>query len=266
MKIFISADIEGVTGATHWDETDPQKPDYSEFRDQMTAEVAAACEAAYEAGATEVWVKDAHGPARNLKAAKLPQDIKLMRGWSGHPFGMVEGLDETFDALLLIGYHSRGGSSGSPLAHTITGKVSRLIINDLFASEFLLSLYSAALVGVPVVFVSGDEGLCEEAKALCTAITTVAVKRGIGDSTISLHPTLAVKLIKDGVKNALRGNIDECKVALPDQFSVALHFNNHQRAYRASFFPGAHLSAAETVHFESNEFFEVLRFLSFVLW
>lgn len=266
MKIFISADIEGVTGATHWDETDPQKPDYSEFRDQMTAEVAAACEAAYEAGATEVWVKDAHGPARNLKASKLPQDIRLVRGWSGHPFGMVEGLDETFDALLLIGYHSRGGSSGSPLAHTITGRLRRIKVNELSVSEFHLSLYTAALVGVPVVFVSGDEALCADVKAVNSRIRTVGVKRGIGDSTVSIHPNRAFALIKKGVGEALRDELDCCTIELPDHFSVRIQFLKHQKAYRASFYPGAELISPDTIGLEASGFFDVLRFLSFVLW
>ena len=90
MKIYISADIEGVTGVTHWDETDLTKGEYNQFREQMTAEVVAACEGALEAGATEIWVKDAHDSARNIIAAKLPQAAKLIRGWSGHPFIMVQ--------------------------------------------------------------------------------------------------------------------------------------------------------------------------------
>ncbi|MBE0697596.1 MAG: M55 family metallopeptidase, partial [Anaerolineaceae bacterium] len=88
MKVYLSADIEGITGTTHWDETELNKPDYAEFREQMTAEVAAACEGALNAGATEIWVKDAHGSARNLIASKLPRETHLLRGWSGHPYMM----------------------------------------------------------------------------------------------------------------------------------------------------------------------------------
>jgi D-amino peptidase len=179
---------------------------------------------------------------------------------------MVEGLDDRFDAMLLIGYHSRGGCPGSPLSHTITSKVISLRINDLFASEFLLSLYSAELVEVPVVLVSGDDALCEEVKALNGAITTVAVKHGIGDSTVSLHPERAVKLIKENTLSALQGDMARCRIVLPNEFSVRLRFRKHQEAYRASFFPGAQLSDAETVQFETSGFFDVLRFLSFVLW
>ena len=112
MKVFISADIEGITGVTHWDETEKPKADYKEFREQMTAEVSAACEGALQAGCNEIWVKDAHASARNLIAAKLPRETRLVRGWSGHPFSMVQELDASFDAMLMIGYHSQADRSG----------------------------------------------------------------------------------------------------------------------------------------------------------
>lgn len=96
MKIYVTADIEGVTGATHWDETDQKNAYYAQLREQMTAEVAAACEGALSAGATEIWVKDAHGWARNIIPAELPREVQLVREWSGHPFAMMQELDETF--------------------------------------------------------------------------------------------------------------------------------------------------------------------------
>ena len=70
MKVFISADIEGITNVTHWDETDLEKAEFTAAREQMTAEVAAACEGALEAGATDILVKDAHGDARSIIASK----------------------------------------------------------------------------------------------------------------------------------------------------------------------------------------------------
>ena len=73
MKVYITADIEGVTGMAHWDETYKDKPDYKEFQEQMTDEVVAACEGALAAGATEILVKDAHDSARNILASRLPE-------------------------------------------------------------------------------------------------------------------------------------------------------------------------------------------------
>ena len=263
MKVYITADIEGATGATHWDETDKKNPDYGEFQDQMTAEVVAACEGALSAGATEIWVRDAHWTGRNIIPSKLPREARLVRGWSGHPFSMMQGLDETFQAVLVIGYHSRAGSGTSPLAHTMTGNVIYVTINEQYASEFMIAAYTAGLVGVPVAFISGDAGICQEAEALIPGLGTVAVKDGVGNSTVSIHPHLAVERIRGGVEAVLKGDLSRCGVTLPDHFAVELRHRNHADAYRVSFFPGASLKEAHTVQFEADDYFEVLRFFSF---
>ena len=265
MKIYISADIEGISGITHWDEAGIQGPDYGIFRAQMTAEVSAACEGALQAGAEEIWVKDAHASGRNLIPEKLPREVRLVRGWSGHPFKMVQEVDESFDAMLMVGYHSPAGSGANPLAHTITGSVASLKLNGQYASEFLLNTCAAALENVPVVFVSGDVGLCQEAQSLIPAITAVAVKQGIGDSTVSIHPQLAAEEIRDKVQMALEGEVSECRIRMPERFSVEIGYRNHAQAHRASFFPGAGLKDPHTIEFETDDYFEVLRLLLFVL-
>ena len=265
MKVFISADIEGITGTSHWDEADKKSSDYSEFQEQMTAEVIAACEGALQAGATEIWVKDAHATARNIIAAKLPQEVRLIRGWSGHPFSMVQELDETFAAMLMIGYHSPAGSDANPLAHTKSGSASHIKINDHYASESLLHAYAAAWVNVPVVFVSGDAGLCSEAESLIPNITTVAVKKGMGNSTISIHPHLALEKIRDGVQMAIEGDASRCDIDLPKHFMVEIKYKDHARANRSSFYPGASLKEPYTILFTSDDYFDVLVLLSFVV-
>ena len=265
MKIYITADIEGITGASHWDETDKKNADYGEFREQMTAEVAAACEGALNAGATEIWVKDAHWTGRNILPSKLPRQVQLIREWSGHPFAMMQELDKTFTAALAIGYHSRAGSNTSPLAHTMTGDVTYVKINGQYVAEFVLSAYTAGLVGVPMVFVSGDAGVCQEAKALIPSVHSVAVMQGVGNSTISIHPHLAVEQIRLGVETALKGDVSKCRLQMPDHFSVELRYRKHASAYHASFFPGVTLKEPHTVQFEADDYFEVLRLLSFTL-
>ena len=265
MKIYITADIEGVTGATHWDETDQKDAYYAELREQMTAEVAAACEGALNAGATEIWVKDAHGWACNIVPAKLPREVRLVRAWSGHPFSMMQELDEAFHAALVIGYHARAGSNGSPLAHTMTGNMVYFKINDQYASEFMISAYTAGLVGVPVVFLSGDAAICQEAEALISGLSTVAVMHGAGSSTVSIHPHLAVEHIRAGVEAALKGDVSKCRVPMPDHFSVELRYKNHADAYHASFFPSVSLEEPHTVQFEADDYFEVLRFFAFCI-
>ena len=145
MKIFISADIEGVATTTLWPETEKGSEDYRLHAQQMTMEVIAACEAASEAGASEIVVRDAHEDGNNLDIWKLPENVTLIRGWSGHPYSMVYGIDPSFDAAIFIGYHSAASSEGNPLSHTESLNPLSVKLNGALASEFLLYSYAAAL-------------------------------------------------------------------------------------------------------------------------
>ena len=95
MKLFISADIEGCVWTTLASETHKDMPEYRQFARQMTEEVAAVCEAALEAGADEIVVKDGHGDATNIDFTALPDRVTLIRGKSGHPYNMMFGLDDS---------------------------------------------------------------------------------------------------------------------------------------------------------------------------
>ena len=266
MKIYISADIEGVCGSTHWDEADNDKRDYTEFQKQMTAEVAAACKGALAAGANEIVVQDAHGTGRNITAKELPDGVKLIRGWSGHPNAMVQELDKSFDALMFVGYHSHAGSGGNPLAHTMRGSyVDYLKINDNYASEFSLHALFAASMNVPSVFLAGDDALCEDVKKINKNITTVAVKEGKGDSTISLHPKEAIEKIWQGAESALQGDLTKCILSTYDEYNIELRFKKHQQAYNASFYPGCKLINEQTITFDTKDYFEVMRMMHFVI-
>jgi D-amino peptidase len=264
LKIYISADIEGITGITHPDETLKSKSDYADFQKQMTAEVVAVCEGAIEAGATEILVRDAHDTGRNIIASRLPEEVKILREWSGHPFSMVQGIDESYDAAVFTGYHSRAGSDTNPLAHTLTGSSMHIKINDRFASEFLINSYAAASVGVPVVMITGDKGICDEASDLNPDIHTVAVSEGAGTSNISIHPNLATKRIKEAAKMALSGDKSKCKIALPHKFEVEILYKDNRLAYKTSFYPGARLDGTHTVRYDCTDYLDVLRLLIFM--
>jgi len=265
MNVYISVDIEGVCGTTQWDEVTRGGERYPEYQKQMTAETVAACSGAIAAGATRVYVRDGHGCAKNLLASELPESTTLIRGWSRHPYMMMQELDASFDAAMMVGYHSLGGSPGSPLAHTMTTKVSACSINGLPASEFLINSYTAARENVPVVFVSGDQALCEHAADIIPAIKTVSVKYGAGNSTVNMHPQAACREIKAAVQDTLSGDLSQCLLPLPETFDVAITYTTCMEAYRTSFFPGAELIAPNQVRFGADDYFEVLTFFLFVL-
>ncbi|MHC4470181.1 MAG: M55 family metallopeptidase [Planctomycetota bacterium] len=266
MKIYVSADIEGIAGIASWDEANPAHADYAEFRERMTDHVAAACEGAVAAGALEILVRDAHATARNVRAVRLPRCARLVRGWSGHPLSMVQELDESFDAALMVGYHSKATSGGNPLAHTLSSsKVARLAINGRAVSEFHLNAWAAESLGVPVVFVSGDEVLCEEVAEENPHIRTCPVMRGAGASTVSLHPEVARERIREGAEAALRGDLAACRLGLAERFRLEIRYKEATRAHRQGFYPGAEMVDDLTVAFETGEYFEVLRALQFLV-
>lgn len=266
MKVYISADIEGVAGIANWEEARKTSREYPYFAEQMTREVAAACEGANVSGATEILVKDAHGSGRNIDPSKLPENVNLIRGWSGHPYKMIQGIDESFEAVAFVGYHSYGGSNANPLAHTINSSVIDYIkLNGEYLSEFLLHAYLATYLGVPVVFLSGDKGICEEARRFNQNIVTVAVSEGEGAASTSIHPNKSVKLIKDGMEKALKGHFNKNKVELPKRFSLEIKYNFHGNAYKNSFYPGAIQKTPKSILFETGDYFEIIRATSFLI-
>lgn len=264
MKIFISADIEGTAGITNWDEAAKTHADYQEFRHYMTDELVAACEGARAAGATDILVKDAHSSGRNLVLSKLPDYVRIVRGWSGHPDSMMFGIDESFDAAIYTGYHSRAGSDANPLAHSFNLRVQRLLINGEMASEYTINAMCAARYGVPSVFLSGDANMCDEARQMVPAIATVETMQGIGAATMSLSPAASVKAIREGVRAALSRNLKACQLKLPEHCEMVVEYSNPMDAYRASWYPGMDYTAERTVRLKTDDFFEVERALRFI--
>ena len=266
MKIFISADIEGVAGIANWLEARDGNMNYNYFADQMSREVAAAAIGANNAGAKEIFIKDAHGTGRNIDPRLMPENVMLIRGWSGHPFKMVQELDESFDALMFVGYHAYAGSDGNPLAHTLnSSKIDYMKLNGKFCSEFLMHSYVAAYLGVPIVFLSGDQAICEEAKELNEDIVTVFTNIGCGGSSISINPDKSIRLIKEAVQIALSGELQNKKIELPEHFKLEIKYKEHSDAYRNSYYQKVKQIDPKVITFESNNYFDIMTAISFLV-
>lgn len=264
MKVYVSVDIEGVTGSTNWNETDSEHKDYSAFAKQMTAEAVAACEGIMEAGGKEILVKDAHDSGRNLDINAFPKNVKLLRSWTNDPYSMIGGIDKTFDAAVFIGYHSGAGQDGSPLAHTMNLKTNYIKINGIYATEYLMHAYAAAELGVPVVCISGDKMLCKNVKEFNPNIETVAVKEGIGSGTLSINPKLACDKIKENVIKGLK-KASRCKIEIPEKFEVEICYKQHFVAKRASFYPGVTQTGPCVVKFTAKSAYELMTTSMFIL-
>ena len=177
---------------------------------------------------------------------------------------MVQELDDSFDALIMVGYHSRAGSGGNPLAHTLSGsKIERMIINDREASEFLLHGTVAAKYGVPLAFLSGDVGLCEEVSKVSPNTHTHATMLGVGDSTISMNPEESRFQIKEKVTAALNRDLASCIWVLPKRFEIKIRYMKHAAAYRASHYPGAAAVDSKSVRFADRDYDNIMRFILF---
>lgn len=264
MKVYISVDIEGVTGVTSWDETELENEQHRQAAEQMKKETLAACRGALDAGADEIWVKDSHDSGRNMWVDGFPKEVKFVRGWMCSPDSMVAGIDETFDAALCVGYHSEGGVGDNPLSHTMTSSgLFWVKINGELVSELECHTYACAQYDVPMVFVSGDQGLCDKAVRVIPGIKTVPTKVGIGEATVNRNPEMVCQEISKTVKEALLAE-HEKTIPVDQKLTLELCFRQHARAKRASYYPGVEQTDAFTVKYEAKNIPEMLTAFMFI--
>lgn len=260
LKVFISVDMEGISGLVSWEETGEKGADYPLFRRIMTEEANAAVEGALEAGATEIVVRDAHGSGRNILPDLLNPEAKLIRDWSGGPLDMMEGIDKTFDAAILVGYHARAGTPDAVLKHTMNLTTFDMKINGKPVPEAGINAAIAGYFGVPVVLVTGDLAITVQAKELLGNVSTVAVKEGIGKAAKMIHPEKARKMIKAATVEALRdlGRYQPFRPTSP--VTIELTFTNETLVTRPALYPGAKRTGDRSVAFTHSDLWEVLRF------
>jgi D-amino peptidase len=266
MRIYISADIEGVAGVVSLHQLVPGEFEYEQARDWMTAEVNAACRAAIEAGATEIVISDSHGNGENIKIEKLPSQARLVRSWP-RPLLMMQGIERgRFDAAAFIGYHAGGHAGRGVLAHTMSsGKIRSIAINGELVSEFDISFLVAAHFGVPVIMASGDDALAETVTQQYGGIAFATTKWT--DGTVwaeSLTPDNACAEIARKMTEGLR-NIG--KVTPPPAPTVVeIDFTRRLIAEVFSYLPGIERTGAFSIRSELPDMVAASRFLSFALF
>jgi D-amino peptidase len=203
MKIFISADIEGIGGVVRGEQASRDSADYRHARELMTAEVNSAIRGAFDGGATEVVVTDAHSIGLNLISDQVDERAVQIIG-TPRRLGMMEGVGQDCAAALLIGYHASAGTARGVIAHSYRRRIAEIRLNGLKVGEIG---FNAALAGhfrVPVVMISGDEAACSEARQLIPSIVAAPVKKGVGAySAACLHPKKSQELIHASARQAL---------------------------------------------------------------
>ena len=208
-KVFISADMEGISGISGSDQLSATGSEYNRSRKLMADDVNAAIRGARAGGASEIVVNDSHGSMRNLRLEDLAPGARLI----SHSFkrsGMMEGLDESYDAVIFVGYHAQAGSPNGLFAHTGSGVVGDVRVNGQSYGEGGLNTLVAAWYGVPVVLVTGDDVAVKQVSAVATQAKSVIVKRAINPRAVELRPLADVHkeieaVARDAVAGARKG-------------------------------------------------------------
>lgn len=253
MKVFMSVDMEGITGVAVAAQTAEDHKLYKRGCSFMTGDVNAAIEGALSAGADEILVNDSHGSMTNIELEKLNPQARLLSGVN-KPMFQMQGVKDC-DAAFFIGYHSKYGTSHSTLDHTYWGSlIDSIRINGVEMGEPEINALVAGAHGVPVVFLSGDEATCAAAKAFIGDwLATAAVKRATGrESAICLHPEVTHKLIKEGAESGLK-NLESarpCAVDLP--LVLEMRFLVSKMADQGAVFPSADRIDGRTVRVEAE--------------
>jgi len=259
-KVYISVDMEGISGVSGPDQTSAGGAEYARARALMVEDANAAIRGAFDGGAASVLVNDSHGGQRNL----LPEDLDPRAHLISHSFkrhGMMEGLDETFDAVLFVGYHAKAGAPRGLFAHTGSGVVADLQINGRSAGEGGMNALMAAWYGVPVVMVSGDDVAVAEIEASVPGIRGVIVKRALNVLALEQKPLAqARREITEAARTGVAGaaKVERQRAAV---YRVVLRYRNFTYPEIATAFREIELVAPDTVAFTRETMPEAYRLI-----
>jgi D-amino peptidase len=258
-RVYISVDMEGISGVNGDDQTSAGQPEYARARKLMAEDANAAIRGAFEGGATDVLVNDSHGGQRNL----LPEDLDARARMISHSFkrhGMMEGLDDSFDAVIFVGYHAKADTPRGLFAHTGSGVVRDLQINGRSVGEGGMNAALAAYYGVPVVAVSGDDVAVAEVKESAPGARGVIVKRAINVRAVELKP---LQTARREIQEAAMQGVAAAKKTAPMRgpVRVQLRYRNFTYPEVATAFKEIELVAPDTVAFTRDTMPEAYRLI-----
>ena len=265
LKVYISADMEGVAGVVSGDQLGPAAFEYERFRGFMTAEVLAAIQGARDAGATTIVVSDSHGNGENILIERLPDDVTLVRSWP-RPLMMMQGIDSTFSAVVFIGYHASTNSLTGVRAHTISSaNLTSVELNGVAMPEAGVNAAIAGAFGVPVVAISGDESAVSEAQKLIGNMAGAVVKQSIGfHSAASMTPAAAQALIRSRVRAGIERRAQLKPFVLSTPVRLDVSFKNYRPVELLGFLPIVQRTSAHSIRFTGKDIFEVSKFIEFI--
>src|SRR5215510_7313241 len=261
-KVFISADMEGITGVVQPAQLGPDGFEYQRAREWMTGEVNAAIEGIRQTGPAEIVVCDSHGNGQSVLIERLPEDVRLVRGFP-RPLEMMQGIDDTFAAAVFIGYHGSEFATGAVRGHTISS--ARLLGIRLNGMEVSEGIYNAALAGefgVPVAFVSGDRIAVEQLQKVIPTAEGAIVKEPYGyHSAMSVTPARGQAMIREGLARAMGKLTSLRPYRVTSPIALDVGFKLTIDAERAAFVPGLSRSDAHHVQGSFKNMVEITKLL-----
>jgi D-amino peptidase len=267
LKVYISADMEGITGVASADQLGPANFEYSQARQWMTSDVLAAIQGAREAGATEFVISDSHGNGQSLLIDRFPTDIPItiVRSFP-RPLGMMEGLDSTFAAAIFVGYHTSTSSLTGVRAHTVSSALlTRIAINGTSMSEAGMNAAIAAQFGVPVVMISGDDQIVAETKQRLGNIEGAAVKRAIGfHSAATMTPEAGQALIRQRAKAGVTRRAEMRPYTMTKPLTLEVSFKNYRPVELLGYLSNVQRIDSHTIRYAAKDMVDISKFIEFV--
>jgi len=262
LRIYISADLEGVVGVVTGEQLGPDGFEYQRFRQFMTDEVNAAIDAARAAGASEFLISDSHGNGQNLLIEQLPEDTMVIRSWP-RPLGMMEGIDETFDGVIFIGYHASAANTRGVRAHTMSSaNITDLRLNGTSMSEGSINAAIAGHFGVPVIMISGDDIAVAETQVIVGDMEGAVVKWAKGfHSAQSLTPDAGYEVIRTRANAAISRIEDFVPYVLDTPIELELSLKHYRPVELLSYLPNVEKVNSHTIRFVGQDMIEIAKFL-----
>ncbi|MBQ3405163.1 MAG: M55 family metallopeptidase [Oscillospiraceae bacterium] len=258
MRVYISVDLEGVNGVVHPEQVLPEHPEYERTQRWLLEEINSCVRGLKSAGVEHITLNDSHHSSRNVIIDGLDPIVELMSG-DTRPYSMMNGIDSSYDAAILLGYHAKAGTHNAVLDHSYYPLLVRDIrVNGRSCGEIGLSALYAGAVGVPVVMLSGDAAAAAEINELLPACKTAAVKKATGRfGAVCMPMEKSRALIEDSARAAISALPDMKPIAENMPACLEIEFVSANMADGAAMIPGTNVVDSRTVSIECGSMDEV---------
>lgn len=265
MKIFISTDMEGVAGVVSWNEMKSNNKIYTTIQNtELNWVIELIKESKLNEQVEEIVICDSHSRGENLPFGGISDHrVSWIRGYP-RPFYMMQGLDNSFDLVMLLGYHGKVGSFRAGMDHTYAGScIYNIRLNGKEVGETEINAYYAGVFGVPVGLITGDDVLEKQVKEFFgNDFPFVRTKEGIGRFSAKVYHPVKVKEAYEKAFEKLLEQLDSLEVKkLNGEITLEVDLVTTVVADAVAIIPGLTRTSGRTVRYTSTEYLEIFRMI-----